>query len=40
MLHACSWDKYVMVGKGYTKTDKEVSMNMRAELFEVLATDV
>ena len=36
MCHACSWDKYVVVGKGYTKMDKEVSMNMRGELFEVL----
>ena len=33
--HACSWEKYVIVGKGYAKTDTEVSMKMRGELFEV-----
>ncbi len=35
LSHACSWEKYVIVGKGYAKTDTEVSMKMRGELFEV-----
>lgn len=35
MSHACSWEKYVVVGKGYAKTDAEDSMKMRGELFEV-----
>lgn len=30
LSHACSWEKYVIVGKGYAKTDTEVSMKMRA----------
>ncbi|CAL5221385.1 g3568 [Coccomyxa viridis] len=30
------WEKYVIVGKGYAKTDTEVSMKMRGELFEAV----
>ena len=35
-----SWEKYVVVGKGYAKTDIEASMKTRGELFEVISPGI
>ena len=40
MSNFCSWDKYVVVGKGFAKTDAGITMSMKGELFEVSTPDL